>query len=353
MRIVVALPWLIVSILRAAPPSTSPSTVPATDTLLGGKVTYIPPPGWDLRGKLDGGRTAAYLLEPDKASLAITVNEQDVALDAAAALKMGQFICKKLREDVPRSGAEIHTPPRVEKDDRFFLKVRDRFTRDGRLADRLQIYRVIGLELITVAVTAYSDSPEDVKVIHEEAEQLLLSAAAPGRNAAAKPQAARARGAAAAKPMVLSQARIRITPPSAWRAELTDSAAGIVATFRQEADETNLIALSVRPLPKDARTDPKLRDIIVEEMVAGEKQQFKIEGAEVKGSTETIKDNRFLRKTRTRYQAKDREFQVGSRQLRVGNTLVSVSTVSLIEQSDGVEKLADDLAVGIRSTGAP
>ena len=92
--------------------------------------------------------------------------------------------------------------------------------------------------------------------------------------------------------------------------------------------------------------------MIVDEIVAGEKQQFKIDGAKLQGNPETLKDNRFLRKTRTRYEAKDRQFQVGSRQLRVGNAVVSVSTVSLIDQSDIVERIADDVAVSIRAAGS-
>src|SRR5207244_8260458 len=126
---------------------------------LGGKPPFMQPQGWELRGKIDNGKTVSYKLDPDKALLAITVNEQEIALDEAAATKMGQYICKKLREQVPKSGGEIHTPAMAEKDDRFFLRIHDRFTHNGQLCDRLQIYRLLGIELVTVAVTAFSDSP--------------------------------------------------------------------------------------------------------------------------------------------------------------------------------------------------
>jgi hypothetical protein len=339
---------LIVSIAHAAGPTTAPSTAPATETLFGGKLTFTPPAGWELRGKLDGGKTASYALEPDAALMAITVNEQEIALDDAAAAKMAQAICKHLRDSIPKSGAEILTPPIAEKDDRFFLRIHDRFTKDGKLCDQLQLYRVLGVELVTVAVTAFSGSPDDVKKTFEEAEKMILSVQAPGR-AHAKPQAAKLT-TATTKPVVLTEAKLRIAPPPGWRAELSNNASGIVATFRDPDDETNLIAVSLRQLPKEARSDPKLRDLAIDEIVAGEKQQFKIEGAQVQGNTQTIKDNRFLRKTRTKYEAKDRTFEVGSRQLRVGNAVVSVSTVSLEEQVENVEKLADEVAVGIRAS---
>jgi len=350
MRTAFCLIALIASVASAAAPASSPSSAPATESLLRGAVTFTPPShGWELQGKLEDGKTVAYSLEPNKARMAITVTPQELALDDAAAARMSQFICKRLREDVAKSGAEVHTPPRAEKDDRFFLRVHDRFTHDGQLADRLQICRVLGIELVTVAVTAYSDSPEEVDGIFKEAEQLLLSVRAPGRQAVvAKAQAARPRGPAS-KPVVLEQAKLRITPPPGWRAELTDNAAGIVATFRDPDDETNLIAVSVRPLPKQAQADPKVRDILVDEIVAGEQQQFKIDGAQLQGTTQTIKDNRFLRKTRTNYQAKGKDFQVGSRQVRIGNAVISVSTVCLDDQAEIVERLADEVAANVRS----
>jgi hypothetical protein len=351
MRYAVMLCWLIVSIVRAGGASTAPATRPAVETLLAGKLTYTPPAGWDLQGKLDGGKTAAYALEPDRARLAITVNEQEIALDDAAATRMGQYICKKLREDVPRSGAEIHTPPRAEKDDRFFLRVHDSYTRDGKLCERLQIYRVLGLELVTVAVTSFGDSPDEVTTIFADAERMLLSVEAPGRKLSSA-QAGKPR-APASKPVVLEEAGLRLTPPPGWRVELSDHAEGIIATFRDPDDETNMIAVSARQLPREARSDPKLRDALVDQIVGAERQQFKIEGATLQGTEQLIKDNRFLRKSRTRYQTKEKQFEVGSRQLRVGNTVVSVTAVCLLDHSPDVEKLADDVAAQARVAAHP
>src|SRR5204863_1586919 len=194
--------------------------------------------------------------------------------------------------------------------------------------------RVLGIELITVAVTAFSNSPDEVKTIFQEAEQMLLSAQAPGIKHVKAP-ATRLKSPTS-KPIVLTATKLRIAPPPGWQVESNDSASGIVATFRDPDNETNLITVNVRQLPKEARTDPKLRDITVDEIIAGEKQQFKIEGAQVQGDSQTIKDNRFLRKTRTKYQAKGKGFQIGSRQLRVGNSVISVTTVSLDEQADTV-----------------
>jgi hypothetical protein len=349
MRYLIFIAFLIASHTAAAGPASAPSTAPSTETLLGGKVTFTPPRGWDLRGKSNDGKTVSYKLDPDMALMGITVTEQEIALNEAAAAKMGQAICKKLRDTIVKSGAEILTPPIAEKDDRFFLRIHVRYTQDGKMADQLQLFRVLGIELVNVAVTAFSDSSDDVKMIFGEAEQILLGVQAPGINHA-KPLPANLR-APTTKPVLLTEAKLRITPPAGWRAEVSDNASGIVATFRDPQDETNLIAVSLRQLPQAARTDPKTRDVIVDEMVAAEKQQFKIEGAQVQGSSQTIKDNRFLRKVRTKYEAKGKGFQIESRQLRVGKSVISVTTVSLDEQADLVEKLADEVALSIKSAG--
>src|SRR5262245_47527534 len=217
MRYMIFAGWLIASALHAGP-TTAPSTAPSTETLLGGKLTFTPPQGWDLRGKKDAGKTASYKLDPDAALMAITVDEQEVALTEATAARMGQAICKKLRENIPKSGAEIHTPPMTEKDDRFFLKVHVRYTQDGKLCDQIQLFRVLGVELVNVGVTAFSGSPDDVKKIFDDAEQMILSVQAPGRKAAMA-QANKPR-APSTKPVVLAEAKLRITPPPGWRAEL-------------------------------------------------------------------------------------------------------------------------------------
>ena len=85
MQIILIAVMLIAAQIASAAPTSAPTTAPSTETLLGGKITFTPPPAWDLRGKIDNGKTVSYKLEPDKAALAITVNEQEVALDEAAA----------------------------------------------------------------------------------------------------------------------------------------------------------------------------------------------------------------------------------------------------------------------------
>jgi hypothetical protein len=89
-------------------------------------------------------------------------------------------------------------------------------------------------------------------------------------------------------------------------------------------------------------------------MANGETAQLKIEGAEPVGQTVNVVDRRFLHKTRTRYRAKadGRQFDISSRQLRVGDAILSVSVVSLEDAYETIDKLADQVALSARPASA-
>jgi hypothetical protein len=338
-----------------AQPASAPTTAPAaSESLLNGAITFTPPPadqGWTLAGKTHDGKTVAYAIGKH-AAMAVNVTPQDTALDDSAANKLGPFIIKRTRDEVAKNGAQSIDPPRNEKDDRFFLHIHDRFKKDDQTADRLQVYRVIGKNLVTVATTIWSDDAEETKRSHEITEQVALSAAGPGgvggHRPAAKTQATAKPKLATTKPATLSQAKLRVTPPAGWTSELKDATSGVVATFHDPQETGDVIAVGVKPLPKEATKDPKLRDAVIDELLSGEKQQFKIEGATVDGASETLKDNRFLKKVRTKYQGSGKRFTVTSRALRVGDAVVSVTSIAIDDAAPTVEQLGDELAVGIR-----
>jgi hypothetical protein len=331
-------------------PSSAPGSAPGSETLADGAISFDPPPGWSQALKSPNGRTIAYVsTQPVKATMAVNADHQDVRLDSVAAAKIGEMQCKKIADNAAKSNIQILDPPHVESDDHYFLRIHHRFKKGENVGDQLQLYRVIKSELVAVAVTAYAESPDQAKTVFDEAEKVMQSVrgAGSGESGAAsmKPPSL------ANKPLALSQAKIRLSPPEGWRAELNDAASGMVATFHDPADSTNLVAVSVRQLPKEARTDPKMRDALLQEMASGEKAQIKIDGAEPVGETQTITDRRFLHKTRTHYKSGPRRFDVSSRQLRAGEAIVSVSVVSLEDKFETIDKLADQVALSIRAGG--
>src|SRR4051812_44959709 len=163
---------LLVASRAGAAPASAPASAPGaaeTESLLDGAITFTPPPaddGWTLAGKTHDGKTIAYAIGKH-AAMAVNVTPQDTALDDSAANKLGPFIIKRTRDEVAKSGAESIEQPKNEKDARFFLHIHDRFKKDDQTADRLQVYRVIGKNLVTVATTVRTDDPDESKKMHE------------------------------------------------------------------------------------------------------------------------------------------------------------------------------------------
>jgi hypothetical protein len=338
---------LLPATLFAQPAAT---TAPATEALINGDIVFVPPAGWKLDGKTDNGRLAKFSRSDPLAALVVNVDPQPDVLDDSAAPKIGQLLCKKIRDNAAAGQFELLTQPKVETDDRFFLRIHHRFSHEAETADELQIYRVIGKNLVAVAVTVFTDTTEQAKPVFTDAENTLLSVRTARQQAviAARTSAATPKTHPATRPTVLTQAKIRFSAPAGWDADTNDNPAGIVASYKDPSQGFNTIVISVRPLPPEAKTDPKLRDVLVDEIVEGEKAQFKFDGAQINGSPEKITDNRFLRKERTRYQKADSKIQVTARQLRIGDAVVSVAMVSLDANATDIDKLADEVALTVK-----
>jgi hypothetical protein len=353
----VAVPYL------ANAQETMPATQPA-EVLLGKEILFMPPTGWTPAGERPDKRLFVYEAPDHSGTMVVNVDPQEVSLEnnSSAATKIGQMVSKQIRDNAAKPGSDVQIidQPKIEKDDRFFLRVHHRFTKPGKTGDQLQLYRAIGNSLVAVAVTAWADSAEKAKPTHELAEQVLLSAHARGTAAgvAAARNATKSLPKPTSKPTApisLPHAKIRIAVPAGlgnWEHETNDAESGIVVTFRDpQSRGLELIAVSVKPLPKEAKSDPKLRDTIVDQMLESDRQQLKIEGAQGDAKTDVIKDNRFLRKTRAKYQTKTDQVQLISRDLRIGDVLVAVSAVGATDEISAIDKLADELATAIRAMG--
>lgn len=339
--------YLILLLILLAP-ATAPTTASTTQpvTLAKGELVYIPPTdGWEEFKRSDDGNSIIYKFE-DRAFMQINATVATAGFTKEMAKKMGNMVCQKLLKDSQANGYTLLQPPSIESDGRFILKIRHRFLQGDQESNQIQVYREVGNLLVNLAVTVRGDSAEQVKTLQEEGETLLLGAKSPRMIQNEKTKAAKAIGPP--KPFSLPLARLRLTPPAEWSIDQNDAADGIVATFRDEKDPTNLIAVSVRQLPIEAKRDPKIRDLIIDEIVKGETQQFKMEGATLVGAFEVSKESKFLRKTRTKYEAKDVKFQIISRQIRSGDAVVSVTCLALEDAAERVDKIADEVATKCR-----
>src|SRR2546421_6343419 len=159
----------------ASPLLAQPTTAPATETLMKGDIVFALPDGWKLDGKANNDRLAKLSHVEPTAVLVINVDPQQSVLPDSAALKIGQMLTKKIRDNAAKGEFELLTQPKTEADDRFFLRIHHRYKKGSETGDQLQLYRVIGKNLVAVATTAFTDSPDEAKKIFDDAEKTILS----------------------------------------------------------------------------------------------------------------------------------------------------------------------------------
>jgi len=345
---VISLALLVAVPLARAQPATAPASQPGEIFLDGGKVSFTPPPELRFLGKRDDDRSAGFALGDNEALVTILVTPQPQAVSSDIKPQLARLLGNTIREEAKRGAIDMVMQPRVEQDERFLVVVHDRFNTEERFGDRLQMYRGVGLHLGCVVATAFTEDEEKARRVHELGARMLLSLRS-NRPGDRKPVATP--GTPATRPITFDRAGIRLTPPAGWSVEPNEGATnGVIVTLRDERDPTSLITVTVRQLPPEARRDPKLRDVVVNEIVQGERQQFKIDGAEVLGQAQEVTDRRFLRKTRTDYAHDGTRFRVVSRQIRAGNSIASVTTVVREENADRVDAVADRVALDVRGT---
>jgi hypothetical protein len=322
-----------------------PATAPSTGSLLKGEITFTIPDEWKLDGKTPDDKLAKLSRSDPQGAMAVNVNVQPQALRDSDAPALSQHVVKMILDHAKAGDYQLIEQPKAEKDDRFFMRIHHKFQKGSLVGDELQIYRLIGNNLITVAATAFTDSPDESKQIFGEAEKTLLSVKSSKGGAGATPVKLLR---PATRPTALPAAKIAFNAPAGWEEQTNDNTSGIVATYHDPVESFNTMVISIRPLPPEAKKDPKARDVIVDEMVKGENASFKLDGANQVGDVEPVKDNRFLKKTKLKYEKADAKLTVTSRVKRVGDVIVNVAMVALEPGATDIDRLADEVAVSVR-----
>ena len=323
----------------AAPTATAPANGPATlpvrtadmEPLADGTVRYIPPAGWTLVGKTPDGLGATYRSADESAVILISVMPQDRAVQESSRDAMARIINKGIREAAAKAGQTVVVTPKQEDDPRYFLKMHDAIRVEGKIADRIQMYRVIGLNLVLVAATANVDSLEQSRPAMETAEQL----------------AATMRVSRGAKRMVYPHARLRAIVPLDWNDQKTDHANGLVATYTDPKDASRQIILSARIIPKSARDDKEQFKALVGAMIDQERKL----PARFAGQTpqeQDVQGTTYARQTRMKLNGPDGTTQIDTRYLEVGDVLASVRSISLQAAADATGAVAERFAADLK-----
>jgi hypothetical protein len=310
-----------------APASTAPAGSPVPVEMLdGGRVRYTPPPRpWTLDEKAADSMKAVYRTDDGIGTMTITVTPQSDAVGPEQSKKMALTIGKGIREYARRSGVELLYGPRVENDDRFFLTVHDRLRARGRTYDRLQIYRMLDSLLVSVAVTAQTDSEDEAKTIHAAAQELL-------------DQARTGRGPSLSG---FRRTGVRLFPPAEWIEKKIDDPNGIVATYAEPNRDGARMEVRSRVIPKKIRGDDGAsiaqRQQIIDEMLAA----TGIPPADAERITD--EENRFARAARL-LPAPGRPTHAEARFVMLGDTMIGIIVRGSADRSEELSSIADGMA---------
>lgn len=334
---------LFIFVLVGATGALDAAPEPATRTsdmlpLVDGSIRYFPPAGWKQVGKSDKLH-ASYATEDHRGivSIAVTVEDREVPKDAAE--RMALIIGKAVRESAKKEGRQILYGPRVEKDPRFFLVIHDRITLSdpSKVSDRMQLYRVMGLNLVNVVVTAFVDRdapPDQANSILSAGEAMLDGM----------------RLTRGATPVVFGRTRVRLTTPIDWKLIKQDQPNGLTVTYVDPKNESRRIIVRSRVLPLAARTDSAKREVILNRMIEHGWTQPPLTHKPAGGGQPGTGKGNYLRQIRTTAGQGQTKLAVETRYMVVGDVILSIRTVST-EGDQAIGKVADDLAASAQAVG--
>ena len=320
-------------------PATKPLRLAEMEPLLDGSIRYVPPDpaaGWKFIGKTDDNLKATYIIEEGRGRIDINVSPQTRDVPDTYAKQMALIIGKGIREDADRVGRTLLLPPKIEKDDRFFLKVHDRISGEDGVRDRLQLYRVMGLNIVHVAVIALKDTPEEAKPIHVAAEELLDGMVLTHGQ----------------RPVVYPRNKLKIRPPVDWKETRTDAPNGLVVTYSDPKQPARQLIVRARVIPKVAIEDQTKRNAFIDRMVDDERRTPPFSNT-IKpiGEDQIIPGGaprEYLRQVRTDAQSERGEkLRVQTRYFIVNDEMVSLRSVCSVDD-EALLKLADAVAVEVK-----
>jgi hypothetical protein len=322
----------------AAVPSTRPSTTSqpaANEPLAGGAIRYAPPPGWKLVKKSDDGLTATYNSPDQFSEMLIGVTPEKVAVTDSVKPQMAKIITDSIRKKVTEQNGEMLYGPKAEKDDRFYLRIHDRCRLEDSISDRVQMFKVAGLNLVLVSVVARNATDEHAKEIHKIGEDVLESA-----HAARTPA-----------PQIFGRSKLKMTPPLDWKMEKSDAPNGLTAMFKSEADPQLQIIVKSKIVPKDAQQSEQRQKNLIAQMIDADRSSPPIKGAKRTGDSEFAGDSKAIRSIRVTYETSAGTMLADSRFVLVGDTMVAVTSIAPPAKADDVKQVTDSLIETIKPAG--
>ena len=163
-------------------PATQPASAPARvrDGLLGGSVRFLVPSQWRLFDRKEDQTQVFYHPSPEVGTVSVMVTPQGSVIranDPATRDRIAQTLLGLINKDLATRSVQVVSKPRLESDDRFFIKIHERYTDGDYLLDVVHMYRVVGFNLVSVRVSFQNDAKDEerAKAVHEAGAMVLMS----------------------------------------------------------------------------------------------------------------------------------------------------------------------------------
>ena len=319
--------------LAHAVPASAPSTQQAKlEALAGGALRFeTPPQEWAVYGERSDGNVR-YMLGHEEGFIEIAISTVDGVLTEAARQKYGVELGKVIREQCKQEESELVFGPRVEKDERFWLKMHDRRKlKTGEAVDRIQAFRSFGAYIARVAATGVTADQAKAEEIHKVGEGILD----------------RMKVGRGVKPTYYPRTQVKIVPPVDWKEAKSDLANGLTATYTDERKASSKIIVRSRVLPKDARTPGEKQEALLAKMIDDERQTAPFAKASVSQQETPETDAKALKRIKAAASVDGKPVAVDTRYVIVGDVIVSVRAVSEEADAATVSEVAGKLAQAV------
>ena len=205
-----------IGIALAAGPTSAPST---SQTLLDGAILYTPPADWVSLGKRTDDRSAGYAPSDHSGQIVITVVPEAETIPDELGPKLAMQFGQTIRAEAAKKNIQIVQQPKVEEDKRFLVKIHDQFKAHEKFSDRVQIFRGVGRNLVSVTINAFTEDPDQQKQIDLLGEEVMLSVALNRPGAAAAKSSESPETQPTTQPILFPAPHLRVTPPIGWKRE--------------------------------------------------------------------------------------------------------------------------------------
>ena len=336
MHLIIAVMLVAGTMAQGAVPATAPTTAasqPARlEPLVGGALRYEPPgDSWKPNGEVQD-RLARYVTEDSSGFLEIAVDDY-AGLNESQKQTFVFRIGKAVKDQAQKENATLLYGPRAEKEERFWLKMRDRRkTHAGQVIDRIQIFRTFGTYIVRVAATAIASSPDDpqIKLIHAAGEDLLD----------------RMKVMRGVRPTFFPRTQIKIVPPVDWKETKIDKPNDVTVIYVDERNPGSKIIVRSRVMPKDARTPGPKQEALLAKMIDDERLTAPFTANTPSGDEQVQPDDKAMKRVKSAGTPDQKPVAVDTRYFIIRDTLISIRAISNPVDAAAVADIAAKLQEG-------